>query len=67
MKIKIIKYSIELNQSDLNWLEEELFRLKIWDDDRNNPLNRHHIQKGDFPLLEKIWEKIKGFKEFEDE
>lgn len=62
MEIKTQKFIIEINQNELNILEEELFSLGIWNDDRNSTLNKFHIQTGDFPLLEDIWKETKKFK-----
>lgn len=56
MKTKI--YSLELTQQEINVLEEEFFNLHIWDDKRDSPLNKHKIQKGDFPNLDELYKKI---------
>lgn len=58
MEIKTKIHSLELTQEEVNILEEELFNLHLWDTERDSPLNKHKIKKGDFPNLEELYKKI---------
>ena len=63
MKLKTKIFNLELTPSKIECLEEELFNLHLWDNDRDSALNKHKIQIGDFPHLEdllSILQQVKG-------
>jgi len=62
MRLKTKTYNLELSPSDIEILEEELFKLHLWDNDRNSPLNKHKIQKGDFTHLEELFNMLQQVK-----
>lgn len=59
MEIITKTHEVLLTQEEINILEEEMFNLHLWDDNRDSPLNKHKIQRGDYPNLDKLYSLIK--------